>query len=517
MVRVGPETSSPQQRGRLAVTAVAGLAVVMVLLDLTVVNVALDAINTEFAAPLSALQWTVNGYSLATAALLLSAGSLADRLGRRGVFLIGMSIFTAASLCCALAPGLTWLIVARIIQGFGGALVMGTTVGLIAGVYEGADPRRRQAAIGVYAGMASTASAFGPLIGGALVDAGGWRLVFLINIPIGVAIIAGTLAFVGRQRRREGSRLDLPGAALAALALFVLNYGVLAGTDTRWNRPDVVATLVAAGVLLVAFLIRQRRLGQNALLDLGLFRIPTFVGAVTLGFTSRLASLGLYPFLILWLSGVLGHTPLQVGLTMMAISLPQAIVSLFSGHLARLAPARVLCGAGTAVTGAGVLGASAAVVTASEWTAVLPCLIVMGIGSGIVMPQLVGLAVGVVPADRAGMASGLSNTFFPLGSSTGVAVYGVIMAAVVGGRIADQGVASTIAAGRISELHAGNPAATAELMTQAREAFTAGLSTVLLVAGVVVLGSAVGALQLIRAKDVLVPPRRPQPMMKTKT
>jgi EmrB/QacA subfamily drug resistance transporter len=510
MMPAGPAVSGPQRLGQLAVTMVAGLAVMMVMLDLTVVNVALDAINIEFGGPLSALQWTVNGYSLATAALLLSAGSLADRLGRRGVFLIGMSIFTAASLVCALAPGMPWLIAARIVQGFGGALVMGTTIGLIAGVYEGADPRRRQAAIGVYAGMASAASAFGPLIGGVLVTAGGWRLVFIINIPIGAAIIVGTLALVERQRRWEGARLDLPGAALAALALFALNYAMLTGTDTGWNRPDVVATLAVAGPLLIAFLVRQRRLGQNALLDLGLFRTPTFAGAITLGFASRLASLGMYPFLILWLIGVIGHTPLQAGLTMMAISLPMAIVSLFSGFLAGLGPPRVLCGTGMAVIGTGLLGAAVVIGTTSAWTAVLPCLIVMGIASGVVMPQLVDLAVGVVPADRAGMASGLSSTFFPLGTSTGVALYGAIMTAVVSGRIPDPDAADRTTAGRISELHTGAPAAAAELMNQAREAFTTGLSTVLLVAGVVVFASAIGAFLLIRAKDALPPPRGPQ-------
>jgi predicted MFS family arabinose efflux permease len=297
----------------------------------------------------------------------------------------------------------------------------------------------------------------------------------------------------------------MPGAALAAVALFVLNYGMLTGTESSWNRPDVVIALAAAGVLLVAFVIHQRRLGPNALLDLRLFRIPTFAGAIILGFASRLASLGLYPFLILWLSGVVGHAPVQVGLTMMTISLPTAIVSLFSGFLDRLAPPRVLCCTGMAVIGAALLWASAVVGTASEWTAVLPCLVVLGIGSGVVVPQLVGLAVALVPADRAGMASGLSSTFFPLGSSTGVAVYGAIMAAVVGARIPDRDVANSIVVGRINGLDAGAPAATAEIMAQAREAFTAGFSTVLLVAGIVIWVSAAVALLLIRAKDVAEP------------
>jgi EmrB/QacA subfamily drug resistance transporter len=492
-----------RRRAQLVTTTVAGLSVMMVVLDLTVVNVALEAIGTEFAASLSALQWMVNGYSLATAALLLSAGSLADRLGRRGVFVSGLSVFTLASLGCAVAPGVTWLIVARIVQGLGGALVMGTTIGLIAGVYEGDPPRRRQAALGIYSGMASAASAFGPLVGGVLVDAAGWRSVFLINVPIGAAVIACALGFVGRQRRRVGSRLDLPGAALAALALFALNYAVLTGTDRGWDGPDVTVTLAVAGLVLVVFLLRQRRLGENALLDLRLFRIPTFAGSITLSFTARLTSLGLFPFLILWLSGVVGHTPLQVGLTMMAISLPIAIVSLGSGLLARVASARVLCCAGSVIIGAGLLWAAGVVGAGGDRTAVLPCLVVMGIGSGIVMPQLIGLAVGVVPADRAGMASGLSNTFFPLGSSTGVAVYGAIMAAVVAARVPDPSAAGDIVAGRTDQLAAGSAAATAGLAAQAAEAFTAGLSTTLLAAGLIALAAAVAALLLIRAEDML--------------
>jgi EmrB/QacA subfamily drug resistance transporter len=504
-------TDSPRPGSQLSTTIITSLAVMLVVLDLTVVTVALEPISTDLAAPLSAVQWIVNGYSLATAALLLSAGSLADRVGRRGVFLVGMAVFTAASLACAFAPDVTWLVAARIVQGLGGALVMGTTVGLIAGAYQGDAPRRRQAAIGAYAGMATTASAFGPVVGGALVEAGGWRLVFLVNIPIGVAIIAGTLAFLGRQPRREGSVLDLAGAALAALALFALNYAALTGTDTGWPRRDVVITLAVAAVLLVAFLVRQHRLGRNALVDLRLFRVPTFVGALTLSFTARLTSLGLFPFLVLWLSGIVGNGPLQVGLAMMAISLPQAVVSSSSGLLARIASARALCCVGTMITGAGLTWASATIAAADQWTAVLPCLVVIGTGAGIVMPQLVDLAVGVVPADRAGMASGVSNTFFPLGSSTGVAGYGAILAAVVGARMPDADAAGSTVAGRLTDLDAGTRGATADLIARAGEAFTAGLSTILCVAGVVAFASTAAAFFLIRAEDGHVPAGQPAP------
>lgn len=503
---MGTETAVLRHRAQFITTLVMGLAAVLVILALTIVNVALDAISVDFDASLTAVQWVVNGFSLGSAALLLSAGSVADRVGRRGVFLVGMVVFTAASGACAAAPDAGWLIGARIVQGIGSALVMGSTIGIIAGVYDGDEPRRRQTAIGIYSGMAATAAAVGPFIGGVLVDVGGWRLVFLINIPLGIAIMAAVLAFVDRQPLREGTRLDILGAALAALSLFALNYGVLTATDVGWGRIQVIVTLAAGVLLLGAFLMRQRRLGADALLDLGLFRVPSFTAAGVLAFTSRMVSLGLFPFLILWLGGVIGQTPLEIGLTMVVISLPQAFVSLFSGVLARLMAARTVCGIGSFVIGVGLLWTSAAFDASGPWTDILPGLVLTGVGSGIVMPQLIGLAVGVVPADRAGMASGLSNTFFPLGTSTGVALYGAVMAAVIGNRITDPGTAGQVVAGHFSELDAGGASATTELLRQANEAFVDGLSTVVLIAAVIAFASAVLAVLMIKDKDMYAAP-----------
>lgn len=425
------------RRGQIATTIVAGLSAMMMTLDATVVNIALEAIGTEFSATLSQLQWVVNGYTLAFAALLLSAGSLSDRLGRRGTFLIGMVVFTISSAVCSFAPSAEWLIAARIVQGLGGALVMGTGLALIAGAYEGDGPKKRQTAIGVFTGLGAAAAALGPLVGGALVDTGGWRLIFLINIPIGILIIIGALTLVKRQPLTAGGRLDLAGAALAVLVLFSLNYGLLTGSSESWQRGDVIATLVAAGVLLVVFLILEAKLGAHAMLDLSLFRIPTFSGAIILSFAARLTSFGLFPFLILWLTGVLGHTPLEVGLILLVLSAAMLVVAPFSGMFTRWVPVRVLCFLGMAVIGAGLIWASALIDPESGWTAILPGLILIGIGSGIVMPHMMGLAVAVAPAERAGMASGMSNSFFPIGTALGVAVYGAIMTATIGARITE--------------------------------------------------------------------------------
>lgn len=495
-------TLMTRRRGQIATTVVAGLSAMMMTLDATVVNVAIEAIGTEFSAKLSQLQWVINGYTLAFAALLLSAGSLSDRLGRRGTFLIGMIVFTLASAVCSFAPAAGLLVAARIVQGLGGALVMGTGLALIAGAYEGEDPKRRQTAIGLFTGLGAAAAALGPLIGGALIESGGWRLIFLINLPVGVLIIIGTLLFVRKQPRTDGARLDLSGAALAVLVLFALNYGLLTGSSESWERADVLASLVGATVLMIVFLVLEARLGNNAMLDLSLFRIPTFSGAIILSFAARLASFGLFPFLILWLTGILGHTPFQVGLILLAMSVGMLLVAPFSGYFSRFLPIRVLCFLGMTIVGAGLIWASVLITPTSDWTAILPGLILIGVGSGIVMPHMMGLAVGVVPADRAGMASGMSNSFFPIGTALGVACYGAIMNATIDAQITEPDAAAAVAAGRIDELAASLPAGAEQFIAQAREAFVAGLSTTLLVAGIASIVSALAALALIRAKDI---------------
>lgn len=498
-------------RGRRVTVAVVGLSAAVMTLDTTVVNVALGAIGAEFEATLSGLQWVVNGYTLAFAALLLSAGSLSDRLGRRGVFVLGMAVFTLASLACALAPSEGVLVAARIVQGAGASLVMGTGLALIAGAYEGEDPKRRQTAIGVFTAMGAAAAALGPLVGGALVDGAGWRFIFVVNIPFGLLIVGATLGVVRPQPRVATSRLDLAGATLAALALFSLNYGLLTGANDGWGRVDVVATLVAAPVLLAAFLLVESRRGRAAMLDLSLFRIPTFSGAIVLSFAARVTSFGLFPFVILWLTGVLGHTPLEVGLILLVLSVAMLVVAPSSGQLARFAPVQALTCLGMVVIGAGLVWGAASLDPASGWTAILPCLVLVGVGAGIVMPHMMGLAVGVVPADRAGMASGASNAFFPLGTAVGVAVYGAVMTAAVAARVADGDVARAVAAGRVDELAATLPAGSGAVVAAAREAFVAGLSQVFVIAGLAAVLSGVATLFLVRARDAHRAPADPVP------
>lgn len=498
-------------RSKAFTVLVVGLSSAVMTLDTTVVNVALAEIGMEFGAKLSELQWIVNGYTLAFAALLLTAGSLSDRLGRRGTFILGMAVFTLASAACALAGSGTALIVSRIVQGAGASLVMGTGLALIAGCYEGDDPRKRQTAIGVFTAMGAAAAALGPLVGGVLVDTAGWRFIFVINLPIGVFIVAATLWAVHRQPTTGGTRIDMAGAALAVLTLFSLNYGLLTGANERWDRPDVVATLIAAPLLLAVFLIIERRQGQHAMLDLSLFRIPTFSGAIVLSFAARVTSFGLFPFLILWLTGLLGHTPMQVGAILLVLSIAMILVAPLSGLLTRFAPICVLAAAGMVTIGAGLIWASAWLKPQSTWTALLPCLILIGVGAGLVMPHMMGLAVGVVPAERAGMASGMSNSFFPIGTAVGVAVYGALMTGVISERIADPDAARIVAAGRIDELAAALPPGSSGLLDTAHAAFVTGLSRIMLIAGLAAIASAVATLFLVRARDTYVAQPAAQP------
>jgi EmrB/QacA subfamily drug resistance transporter len=481
-------------------------------LDITVVNVALEAIGREFEASLSALQWVVNGYALAFAALLMSAGSLSDRLGRRGIFVLGMAVFTLASLSCAISPSETVLIASRIVQGAGAALVLGTGLALISGAYEGEDPRRRQMAIGVITGVGAAASALGPLVGGALVDGAGWRFIFIINIPLGIFVILATLVGVHPQPRTAGTKLDLSGAALAAAVLFSLNYGLLTGAGEDWSRTDVLLTLGLTPVLLLAFLLLEHRRGSAAMLDLSLFRIPTFTGAIAMSFAARVTSFGLFPFLILWMSGLLGLTPLQIGYRLLVMSLAMIPIAPIAGVFTRWVPVRVLMFAGSVIVGVGLIWSALLIDATSDWTALFPALLLMGVGAGLIMPHMMGLAVGVVPAERAGMASGAANAFFPVGTTVGVAVFGAVTSAAISAKVSDPVAAEAVAAGRVDQVAAMMPpGAAAQFTATARDAFVNGLTTSMLIAGITSIVAGLGALFLIRAKDMRTATIVPEP------
>lgn len=412
-------------------TLVAALSAAMMTLDITVVNIALPQIGHALSANLAQLQWVMNAYTLSFAGLLLLAGALSDRLGRRRIFLAGNALFMLASLACALAPDAAVLIAARSVQGAGGAMVLGTALALIASACEGEPAGVRAGAVGLFAAGGAVSAASGPLIGGVLIQWASWPWLFAINVPAALLIILATLRRVS-EKPLPAPRypLDAAGAALVTLALFSLNYAALHFSPWAEHQTDVLWTFLGGAAAAALFFWLEARRGERALLHLGLFRIPTFVGAVLLSFAGRIFSFGLLPFITLWLGGVLHYSPLQTGLILLAQSLTMVIAAGLSGPLSRRISVRVLLATGMFIVAAGLL-LSSRITPHSQWQVLLPMLLLLGAGAGLTLPHLLDLAVSVVPPQQAGAASGTANTFFPLGTAAGIALFGLLLNAVL--------------------------------------------------------------------------------------
>lgn len=411
--------------GRAAVAVCVGGALTS--LDLTIVVVALPTVDAELGGGLGAQQWVVTGYTLAFASLILTAGALSDRIGDRPVFATGVALFTAASAACGLAQTVPLLIGARVLQGMGAAAILATSIALLARTYSGSA---RATAIAAWVTVGTLAANLGPLGGGLLVDALGWRAIFLVNVPIGVLLLVTLPALIPAPTPSDGPRrpLDVGGLALAVVALFALNTALLTGPELGWVTPTVLGAGIIAVLAFLAFGLHQSLRRERALIDLRLFRIPTFSGAVLLSLLSRIASFGALPFFVLWLQGPVGLSATATGLAMLGMSLPVLLLSFVGARLQRLVPARTLIAVGNLAGVAAGLALLFGITPDSGVTAALPGFVLIGVSAGLVFPSLMGLAVGVVPPERAGLASGVANTFFPLGTAVGVAVFGVVLA-----------------------------------------------------------------------------------------
>lgn len=450
---------------------------VMMTLDVTVVNVALSDIARDLDAGLGRVQWTVSSYSLAFGALLLTAGALSDRIGRRTVFTAGMALFTLASAGCGLAPDAGTLIIARAAQGLGGALVFAPTLALIAAAYEGA---RRQAAIAAFAAIASAAGALGPVVGGVFVQALGWRWIFLVNVPIGLLVVAGALARMPESAapRETRRRLDPLGALLGVGTLLALHYPLVTGPEVGWTAPEVLASAAIGIALGAALVVSQRRGG--GLIDMALLRIRAFSGAAVLGFLARMSSLGVLAFTTLWLQSTHAYSPLEVGLHLLPLTGSLLVAGLFVARLQKIFPPDVLVAAGFAAQGLGLLALAAAGANAGQ-SATVTGLVLLGAGGAVIFPPLMGVAVGSVPTERAGMASGLTNSCYPLGTATGIAVFGALFSGRLGdGLGAAAPVRDAVETGRFELLE---PA----LQPLARSAFSGAFTAVCLASALVCL------------------------------
>ena len=488
------------------------VATFMLLLDITVVNTALPAIEKDLGASFTELQWVIDAYTLSLAALVLTAGSLADRFGRRRLFAVGLGIFSAASLAAGLAPDPTFLNIARAIQGIGGAILFAVSLALVA--QEFAPGRERGMAMGVYGATIGVSVAVGPLVGGAIVDSLGWEWVFFINVPVGIAAIATTYLKLRESRDPNATRVDWAGLLTFSSALFLLVLGLLRGNDEGWGSTPIVALLGASAVLLAAFLVIETRVSQP-MLPLRFFRKPAFTGVqlAALGVSASMFALFLY--ITFYLQNQLGHSPLEAGLIYLPFTVVNFFVAAAGGALLARLPARVIMSVGLGLTGVGLL-LMGGLDPADEWTAMLGGFLVAGAGTGLLNPVIADVALSVVPKEQSGMAAGINDTFRQVGIAVGIAAWGAIFL----GRGASE----------VERLAAGTPAATGDRPRQLIEAassgnldsalgsvpagargqvadaagqgFIAGLNDIVLLGGIMSLGAALVALWLVRERDI---------------
>jgi EmrB/QacA subfamily drug resistance transporter len=408
--------------------AAVSVGLFMIMLDNTVVNVALPSIQRDLDADLSELQWIVTGYALTFAALMLIGGKLADAYGRRKIFVLGIVVFTLASLLCGLAGSSEMLIAARVLQGAGAALMNPATLSIIAATFP---PRERGTAIGIWAGTSAMALAIGPLVGGLITEHLDWSWIFFVNVPIGILGIAASYLFIDESRDETHERLDLPGLVTSAVGLFALTYGLIEANTYGWSSARIVGAFVLAALSLFAFVQLERR--QRApMLPLELFRNGTYTGANLVMLLVALAMFGVFFFVSLYMQNILGYSSVQAG----AAFLPMTILIILIAPLAGKTSDRI--GSRGLVTGGMMLIAvqlgmfSRLGVDASFWN-LFPALVVGGIGMALTMTPSAAAATRSVPVEKAGVGSAVLNSARQVGGTMGIALMGAIMAAQAGG------------------------------------------------------------------------------------
>src|SRR5215212_1909713 len=476
------------------------VATFMLLLDITVVNTALPSIHDDLGASFTDLQWVIDAYTLSLAALVLTAGVLADRLGRRRVFAAGLAIFTVASLFAGLAPDPTFLNITRAIQGVGGAVMFAVSLALVAQEFQ--PGRERGAAMGVYGATIGVAVATGPLVGGALTDSLGWESIFFLNVPIGAAAIAITYTKLRETRDPNASSIDWAGLVTFSAALFVLVLGLLRGNDEGWGSTLIVSLFAAAAALLAAFVVIEGRV-KEPMLPLGLFKRPAFTGVQLAAFAVSGSMFALFLYLTLYLQNYLGHSPFEAGLRYLPVTIMSFLVAPVAGALLSRVPARVMLSLGLLGTGAGLLLMSG-IQAGDDWTGLLPGFLLAGAGVGLLNPVIADVALSVVPKEQSGMASGINDTFRQVGIAVGIAAWGAVFLGRGASEVRDAAAGTPAAVGSaprrlVEAASSGNldhvPASSAHA---AREGFLAGMNEILLIGGLLALAGSVLALVLVR-------------------
>ena len=418
---------TPENRKWWTLVAVS-IGLFMIMLDNTVVNVALPSIREDLDISLSELEWVVNAYALTFGVLLLTGGKLADLLGRRTIFIAGLVVFTGASLWCGLAGSAESLIAARTLQGAGAALMNPATLSIITATFP---PRQRGTAIGIWAGVSALALAIGPLVGGLLTERASWNWIFFVNIPIGVVGVLAARAFI--DETKDGSaeqRLDVPGIVTSAVGLFALTYGLIETNTHAWASARVLSLFAIAAVALTAFVALELR-QRLPMLDLSLFRDPSFSGANAAMALVGLAMFGVFFYNSLFVQNVLGYSAIQTGATFLPMTVLIILIAPIAGKLSDRVGPRWLMGTGMTLL-AGSLLLFATLDEHSSFWSILPGLLVGGVGMAATMAPTTSAAMAAVPVDKAGVGSGVINSMRQVGGSLGVAVLVTIATGAIG-------------------------------------------------------------------------------------
>jgi EmrB/QacA subfamily drug resistance transporter len=421
----------------------------MIMLDNTVVFVALSAIQSDLHISTSELEWVVNGYALTFAVLMLTGGKLADLLGRRRIFIVGLAIFTASSLACGLATGATALIGARVIQGVGSALMNPATLSIITATFP---PRQRGTAIGIWVGVSAMALAIGPLVGGILTEQINWSWIFFINVPVGiVGIIVARLVIDESRDESEEQRLDLPGLLSSGAGLFALTYGLIEANSYGWTSGRILGSFVLAAAALALFVVLEHR-QRVPMLDLSLFRNSTFAGANTVMLLVALAMFGMFFFNSLYLQRVLHFSAIETGASFLPMTVLIVLIAPVAGRFSDRIGSRWLMGVGLVSLSASLLSFSRLGVDSSFWD-VLPGLLLGGVGMSLAMTPTTAAAMGSVPVDKAGVGSAVLNSMRQVGGSLGIALMGAIVASSIHVADTDPRIAQQFVDGYRNALH----------------------------------------------------------------
>ncbi|MGW3605364.1 MFS transporter [Micromonospora sp. NPDC005161] len=474
------------------------LGTFMLLIDVTIVIVALPDMVDDLDASFRALQWVIDAYALALGALVLGAGSIADRVGHRRAYVVGLALFAVSSLLCGLAPNPGVLIAARAVQGVGAAAMFATTFALLNSAYAGRD---RGSAYGIWGAVAGASAAVGPILDGLLTEGASWRWIFLVNLPVSAVAILLCATTLTVAHATVRGRIDVAGMVSFTAAAACATYALIRANEDGWSAAAVWWLLVVAALLLAGFVAIEART-RHAMFDLALLRNRSFVAVLLAGLLLTFAAFTTLTYTSIWLQSVLGLSPIAAGLTGLPMSVTAFAVSAALGRVLHGRRPDLVIGAGLLFVGLGSLLTAALMHGSANWPALLPGVALIGVGVGLATPILGSVSMSLVPAERGGMAAGAVNTTRQLGFAFGVAALGSVFTAqaqtILAGRgIADPAhVAHAIAGGQTPGLLRATPAAGRHLLDSAAHA--AG------VAGVQATFAAAGAVGVLASLLVIV-------------